>query len=452
MRWLIFIFLMLWLPLFSCSRRSSLGSSRVRLVMWVTYQEEELGLFRQIVRSFAREYRRRKGLEVEVVPQRVPFHDLTTYIRLAAMAGKTPDIARVDALKVVDMAYHKVLVRLDELSNFDASSWREKGREFLRVPFMTNVVNIRGEVHLYGLPEQTTCLALFWNKDLFAKVGLDPERPPRTWEELIAFAKRLTYTERRGGVVRRYYGFAMRNSLWWTMPFFACFGAKLFQTDGRGRRSSLLGDRRACAAFQLKVDLYRKYRVEAGAWKSGAISPELGFLSNRYAMILMGPWATERFRARGIRFGVGLIPRIGVRRARQAGIVEAGEIPRSGTNIGGNNLVIFRSSRHKEIAYDFIRYFTSYEVQKLWCLRLKQIPVHRRVYEELRSRSGSLGVFMRQIRYAILPPSIPGYGRLEADIVNPEMELALQGKKTVQEALQSASERVQREILERINR
>ncbi len=43
----------------------------------------------------------------------------------------------------------------------------------------------------WGIPTAFSTKALFWNKDLFAKAGLDPETPPATWEELYAAAKTI---------------------------------------------------------------------------------------------------------------------------------------------------------------------------------------------------------------------------------------------------------------------
>jgi multiple sugar transport system substrate-binding protein len=40
--------------------------------------------------------------------------------------------------------------------------------------------------------------ALFWNKDLFAAAGLDPERPPQTMEELVEVATKLTVRDEKG--------------------------------------------------------------------------------------------------------------------------------------------------------------------------------------------------------------------------------------------------------------
>ncbi|MBA2520709.1 MAG: extracellular solute-binding protein [Chloroflexia bacterium] len=44
---------------------------------------------------------------------------------------------------------------------------------------------------IIGLPFSTSNLVIFYNKNLFAQAGLDPEQPPRTWEEVAAFARQL---------------------------------------------------------------------------------------------------------------------------------------------------------------------------------------------------------------------------------------------------------------------
>src|SRR5699024_902990 len=44
----------------------------------------------------------------------------------------------------------------------------------------------------YTLPVAVRSLALFWNKEMYEEAGLDPEKPPKTWDELIENAKTMT--------------------------------------------------------------------------------------------------------------------------------------------------------------------------------------------------------------------------------------------------------------------
>lgn len=463
---ILILFLIPLCFLSSCKSKAAQNKGTIGLVAWVTYQGTEKKKFDELTAAFTRIYKEKTGLTVKILARQVPFDDLITNIKMACMSGRTPDIARVDANKVLELAYHKVLVELDTLPKFGARSIEEKASQYMKVPFYTNVVENKKkgkrETHLYGLPEQTTCLALFWNRKIFRefaqdleKAGLDPKRAPRTWDELIKYSRVLTRKEGDA----QYYGFGMNNSLWWTMPFFGAYGAKLIKADKEGKKFCGLGDDLTTAAMQLKVDLYRKEKIESGAWKSGAIGPDVGFVNEKYAMILMGPWKVKEFREKGLDFGVSLIPGLSKERAARVGIKN----PRpSATNVGGNNMVIFQSCQHKQAAYDFISYLTSWKVQLEWCLDLKQIPISKKAADILSGRlphpSGKkisidpvIGTFMDQIRYAVLPPQLPRYGYIESDIVNPEMELALKGEKDVRKALKTAADKIDKEILSLVN-
>ena len=47
------------------------------------------------------------------------------------------------------------------------------------------------EDQTYGIPFETDVRVLFWNKQLFEEAGLDPNKPPTTWDELWEYADKL---------------------------------------------------------------------------------------------------------------------------------------------------------------------------------------------------------------------------------------------------------------------
>jgi ABC-type glycerol-3-phosphate transport system substrate-binding protein len=271
---------------------------------------------------------------------------------------------------------------------------------------------------LWGLPDQTNGLCLFYNKEHFRNAGLDPEKPPATWDELIAYGKKLTNKDE--GV----FGIGLGNSLWWTLPFFYTYGAEFLSEDGT---RCVLNSREGIAAFQLKVDLYQKHGIEGGAWRSGGIVHDLGFQNGRYSMILNGPWAVESLKRTGIDFGVGLIP------AGPAG---------TATNVGGNNLVVFRSCGQPDLAVEFLQFVASEETQRMWASRLGQIPVNQKATDAITSEEHPyLAVFVEQMKTAIPRPQVTNYPEIE-NTMNPEMEAALGGTKSVEEALNVAVEEI----------
>ncbi len=47
------------------------------------------------------------------------------------------------------------------------------------------------EGQTYGLPTNNETMAFIWNADIFEKAGLDPESPPATWDDVVAYSKQI---------------------------------------------------------------------------------------------------------------------------------------------------------------------------------------------------------------------------------------------------------------------
>ncbi|HQX60012.1 MAG TPA: extracellular solute-binding protein, partial [Burkholderiaceae bacterium] len=62
----------------------------------------------------------------------------------------------------------------------------------------------------WGVPFQRSTVVLYWNKDLFKEAGLDPNKPPANWTELVAMAQKLTKKDASGKVTQ--YGIQVPSS------------------------------------------------------------------------------------------------------------------------------------------------------------------------------------------------------------------------------------------------
>lgn len=369
------------------------------LTIWQTYNDEEYPVFKEIVESFKVAH---PGITIDVV--RLPFAGAEPKIQTALTTRTEPDIARVDVSFLSRLASKNALL---DLGPYVPAEFRE---EILPVALSSCYYDGK----LWGLPDQTNGLCLFYNKEHFRAAGLDPERPPATWDEVISYGRKLTNKEE--GV----FGIGLSNSLWWTLPFFYTYGAEFLSEDGT---RCVLNGPEGVKAFQLKVDLYKKYGIEGGAWRAGGIVHDLGFQNGRYSMILNGPWAVESMKRTGIDFGVGMIPR------GPSG---------TATNVGGNNLVVFRNSDQPELAAAFLQFVASEETQRMWASRLGQVPVNVRATDAITSEEHPyLVVFVEQMKSAIPRPQVTNYPEIE-NLMNPEMQAALDGTKSVEAALNAA--------------
>ena len=401
--------LALLLLLFGCGR---VGKEQIEdikeVTLWETYGPEERKELLKIKDEFER---KNPGIRINV--QSVPWPGHQSKLMTSMITNTAPDIARVDVAFLPRLVASNSVKELTQYGEINIEDY---------IPAAINSNVFDGKV--YGLPDQTTGVTLFYNKEHFKEAGI--ESPPKTWAEFIKTAQKLTRDIDGDGKIDRF-GFAMNSSLWWSFPFFNTFGAKFISEDGK---RCLLNSPAGYDALQLMVNLYHKYKVEAGAWRAGSIDPDTGFLNDVYSMIFTGPWNVKRFKEANLNFGIALIP------AGPAG---------TSTNVGGTNMVVLRKARHPEIAFKFLKYLTSPEVQAGWSTNLSQIPVNVKSAQYI-DFSEEVEVFFQQMKTSVARPKVISYTELES-IVNPYIYAALAGRMTPQKAIDTIAEKIEEEIL-----
>ncbi|HVR19200.1 MAG TPA: extracellular solute-binding protein, partial [Polyangiaceae bacterium] len=198
---------------------------------------------------------------------------------IAVAGGHPPDIAGVWAPDVVDYADKRAVIPLDELARGTIVS-RD---HFLPIYFDMGVY----EGRLYGVPSTPGTTALHYNKRLFREAGLDPEKPPRTLDELDEYARKLT-KKKNGRIVQ--VGFLHSEPPWW--PFFWVYftGGKLW--DGGDRVLADIPEN--VRAFEWIEKYARAYGVEAIDSLSASFgnfgSAQNPFMSETLAMVFQGVW------------------------------------------------------------------------------------------------------------------------------------------------------------------
>jgi ABC-type glycerol-3-phosphate transport system substrate-binding protein len=120
------------------------------------------------------------GIKVE--PVLVARKDHWTKFVAASQAKKAPCIVSVD---LTTAAYNGYLMPLDKFWNAEPSAWRKAWSDD-----MLKAMKWKGQ--LYGLPIWGGTYAEIYNRDLVVRAGLDPSKPPRTVDEYMTWAKKLT--------------------------------------------------------------------------------------------------------------------------------------------------------------------------------------------------------------------------------------------------------------------
>ena len=120
------------------------------------------------------------GIRIE--PVLVARKDHWTKFVAAAQAKKAPCIVSVDLTTAANSGY---LLPLDKYFQAEPAEFRRAWNAD-----MLSASKWKGQ--LYGLPIWGGTYAEIYNRDMVTAAGLDPTKPPRTWDEYLAWAKKLT--------------------------------------------------------------------------------------------------------------------------------------------------------------------------------------------------------------------------------------------------------------------
>src|SRR5207237_5069177 len=111
-----------------------------------------------------------------------------------AAGGSPPDVAGLWSNNV------NVFADMDALRPLDDFIRQAGVKESDYIPCYWELGKYRGT--MWALPSTPATVALHWNRRLFREAGLDPDRPPRTIEELDDYSQRLTRQDASGEVIQ----------------------------------------------------------------------------------------------------------------------------------------------------------------------------------------------------------------------------------------------------------
>ena len=291
---------------------------------------------------------------------------------------------------------------------------------------------------LYGLPLFNTSRVLLYNKDLFEEAGLDPEAPPATWEELVSMAETLTKRSADGAL--EVSGFLAQDEtvsaeittnmfyqLLWSL------GGEIMNED---KTEVVYNSEAGVRALQLYVDLIQTDRVYDIGFGAGTTGGEQPFYRDQAAMIMAGPFDLvfiEQFRP-DMDFGVALLP--------------APEGGAPAPLIDSFALFMMAGAANQGAACEFVKFAATPEAQTDFALLSRRLPAHVGAVQDPAFQDDPvLSVFIDALNQGRALPIIPEWAEMEAALIT-ELQLALSGEKSPQEALDTAAEKVNSRVLQ----
>lgn len=284
---------------------------------------------------------------------------------LAIAGGVGPDVTFVDGQQLSEWAARGALADITDM--FAKSGLRAE--DFWGPRWKESTFRDR----LYAIPwGADPNFALVWNKDLFRKAGLDPEKPPRTIEDLDRMIARLTIVGDHGAIKQlaiNPWEWAGANCLF-TWGY--AFGGRFFtEPDADHPLGTVTADDpHVVDALAWMARFGRKYDVRKVQSYSSAVVG-IGndpFFAGKSAMRLLHVSQIKELKkyAPTMDIGIGLIP-----------APADGEYPNGW--IGGWSLAVPRNKAVRPEAFEFIKWMaTSDEATTIEATELEQFPAYRR--------------------------------------------------------------------------
>ena len=400
--------------LLSSGCRHASEPTGVRLTFWSMWSGPEERNFLNVLRRYEETH---PGIKIENLGA---IRDDTKTVR-AIVAGVPPDL----------FAANGALTELDPL--FIASGLNEA--EFTHA----SLTQCRVGDKLYAMPYLIDSYALMWNKAAFREAGLDPDRPPRSLDELAEYAVRLTRSE-RGNVQRL--GLQPLGDMY---IINTAFGGRLYDPI----TGKVTPDDPGCiAALKWYIKLVERmggYQQVNGfaAGFGQAQGTNNPFFTGQVAMMINGEWNPywcDRY-APNLEYGVAPLPPL-----------RAGDTAPPVTWLGGNMICIPKDAKHPREAWDLLVWMQTDEAQLMFAEAMNNVPNMRRLLQTRRLREGA--DYRRKFAIFLDLADSPRGGHFPAlpisSLYNNELatarDLALAGEKTPEQALRDVRVRVQREF------
>ena len=204
-----------------------------------------------------------------------------------------------------------------------------------KIFYRTALDCFRKDNKLYAIPRDISNLVIYYNKDIFEKLGIKIPEKINNLHELKILAEKLT-TEENFGINFE------EDSLFWSY-YLAANGGGIISDD---KKSIIINSKPSIDALNLYSDFVNKYHIAPSKSQIGSMTTAQMFINGKIAMYLGGRWMVPKFRET-IKFDWDVI-----------------EFPSNNENklyIDASGWAVSKKSKNKALAIKFIQYLSSKE-------------------------------------------------------------------------------------------
>lgn len=282
----------------------------------------------------------------------VPYNQMEPKLITLAAGGQPPDGTSLDNTEIDDVAIRGLLKDLDPYVAADKSVNLD---DF----YKARLDEQRWQGKLYGLPIDMGSSAIYYNKDMFDKAGLQYPNPKWTYDDILSLATKLTidqsgkHPNEAGFDVEhvKQWGFQYDNSVYRFYNMYTGYnGAQYFDNP---LTKTEINTPNGIASLQWFADLTTKHKVapspaQTTAMSAGGVYP---FASGLYAMQFA--W-------------IGLIAYLHVPDVKVTNwdVINLPETSTAAQEVGGQGFVVINGAKQPDAGWAWTKYMVGDEAQK----------------------------------------------------------------------------------------
>ena len=266
----------------------------------------------------------------------VPAANFVQKFGTAAAGGSGPDVASIDLVYLPYFASTGVLDDITELEN--------------KLPYKDELSAAHRRLatynsRTYALPFTAEASVLFYNKDLFRKAGLDPDKPPANYAEIVSAAQKIR------ALGKDTYGYAIAGqcgscNVFEFTPHIWASGGDVLSADGK---KALFDTSEVTDALTFYRKLYTDGSMPAQSRTDTGTTQPAFFQSGKLGMTPLGAFFVQVLNKDDkVDFGVAPLP------GRNGG---------SASFSGGDEIAVTKNARNKEQAQEFVKWATGEQAQ-----------------------------------------------------------------------------------------
>jgi multiple sugar transport system substrate-binding protein len=295
--------------------------------------------------------------------------------------------------------------------------------------------------HNYYVPLGVDVTAMIYNKELFKEAGLDPEKPPQTWDEFLAAAEKIDALPARAD------GSEVKGAVFWNEAL--AWGGWYWNMlqpiymNGNQNKCALLNKLGTDIVFdqpECKLDAFFDFTQKVQ--KFAPLTMEKNFFSRTVGMWPQYGYswepnlktAAEKPMVLGEDVGIAPVP-----------VPNAGDT--SYTTLGGRPLMIMRTTPERQaLAWEFVTFLMEDTNNLQFLKELGYLPAITSLQADPYFAEPARKPFLDMLSTAVYPQALANFDVVASAVLSTYQETVVEGKRTPQEAVTLAAEKARAEL------